>query len=77
MYDDFKKAISKKSSDGVNITRQEYHEYYLDVNAVIPKEKEDFYVDLIIYTWGITAGDDYVSPERIKELEAIFHEKVR
>ena len=58
-------------------------EYYYDVNAVIPQEKDEFYKDVyynnqnLISTWGLTTSEDYVSPEKIKELEAIFHEKVR
>ena len=47
------------------------------MNAVIPLEKEDFFSDILISTWGVTSGDDYVSPERINELEKIFYEKVR
>ena len=32
---------------------------------------------MVISTWGLTTGDEYVSPERIKQLETIFFEKVR
>jgi|LauGreDrversion4_2_1035121.scaffolds.fasta_scaffold4196600_1 hypothetical protein len=42
--------------------------YYADVNAVLPIEKEDYFVNLVINTWGLTTGREYVSEERIKEL---------
>jgi hypothetical protein len=53
------------------------------VNAVLPIEKEDYFVNvlflnkMVISTWGLTTGDEYVSPERILQLEKILFEKVR
>ncbi len=32
---------------------------------------------MVISTWGLTTGDEYVSPERILQLEKILFEKVR
>ena len=61
----------------MNITKNEFFDYYLDVNAVIPIEKEEYFNDILISTWGVTSSYDYVSPARIKELEGIFYEKVR
>lgn len=74
---EFKNAIKKKSSDGVNITEAEFLDYYADVNATLPLEKEDYFADLVFKTWGITSGFNYVSPERIADLEAILYEKIR
>jgi len=34
-------------------------------------------MDLVVSTWGITASSDYVSPERLADLEIILYEKVR
>jgi hypothetical protein len=31
----------------------------------------------VIGTWGVTIGVDYVSPERIHQLESMFYEKIR
>ena len=53
------------------------------MNAVLPIEKEDYFVNvkliikMVISTWGLTTGDEYVSPERILYLESTFFEKVR
>lgn len=32
---------------------------------------------VIISTWGVTASESYVSPERLHELETILYEKIR
>ena len=34
-------------------------------------------MDVIISTWGVTASESYVSPERLAELETIIYEKIR
>jgi len=52
-------------------------EYYADVNAALPHEKEEYFVDLVLKTWGITTSFNYVSPERIADLELILYEKIR
>lgn len=52
-------------------------DFYADVNATLPTEKEEYFVDLVLSTWGITSGSDYVSPERLDELEKTLYEKIR
>lgn len=52
-------------------------EYYADINATLPKEKEEYFVDIILSTWGITSSADYVSLERLNDLELILYEKIR
>lgn len=73
----------KESTDGITLNEEQFIKYYADINAVLPIEKEDYFVNvkiiikMVISTWGLTTGDEYVSPERIKQLETIFFEKVR
>jgi len=43
---EFKNAIIKKSSDGAHITEPEFLDYYADVNATLPVEKEEYFVDV-------------------------------
>lgn len=74
---EFANAIIKKTQDGVHICESEFLEYYADVNATLPKEKEEYFVDIILSTWGITSSVDYVSPERLADLEVILYEKIR
>lgn len=37
---EFEEAIRRRSSDGKVITREEFFEYFYDVNACIPHERE-------------------------------------
>lgn len=62
---EFVNAISKKTTDGSTITENEFLNYYADCNATLPHEKEEYFVDVVISTWGITSGIDYVSPDRL------------
>lgn len=38
---EFANTISRKSADGCNITLEEFMDYYKDVNACFPLEKEE------------------------------------
>ena len=69
--------MSKKSRDGININEAEFLEYYADVNATLPNEKEEYFIGLLLKTWAIISVDDYVSPERLADLEMILYEKIR
>jgi len=40
-------------------------EYYADVNATLPDEREEYFVDILENTWGFKATSDYVAPKRI------------
>lgn len=43
---EFHNAIYKKSSDKKNIKENEFLDYYADINATLPHEKEDYFVDV-------------------------------
>lgn len=43
----------------------------------MPAEKDDYFVDLVLRTWGISNDKAMVSAKRIQELEDIIFEKVR
>lgn len=32
---------------------------------------------MVLRTWGVTTGENYVSPERLADLELILYEKIR
>ncbi|CAD8165837.1 unnamed protein product [Paramecium octaurelia] len=74
---EFVNAISKRSKDGQSINEEEFLNYYADCNATLPSEKEEYFTDLLTSTWGVTSGADYVSPERLAQLEIILFEKIR
>jgi len=52
-------------------------DYYADINATLPSEKEEYFIGLLLNTWAVTASSDYVSHERIADLEIIIFEKIR
>lgn len=52
-------------------------EYYQDLNFCVPAEREEYFVDLILKTWGMTHGKEYVSAQRVQQIEDILYEKIR
>ena len=46
VFQEFINAIRKKSADGETITESQFLEYYADVNATLPHEKEEYFVDV-------------------------------
>ena len=47
--EEFKRAIEKKSSDGVTIKEPEFMDYYADINATLPSEKEEYFIDVYLF----------------------------
>ena len=55
-------------------------EYHADLNATLPAEKDEYFVDMVLNSWGVSqdAGAAAImAPERLEELENIIFEKVR
>jgi len=44
--DEFKDAIINKSRDGATITEFDFLDYYADVSACLPNEREDHFIDV-------------------------------
>jgi hypothetical protein len=63
------------SDDGANLTYPEFVEYFKDANACIPLEREEFFVDLLIHSFGLF--DSGVSYDRLQQLEVTIYERVR
>lgn len=59
------------------IDEQGFIQYYSDVNATLPAEKDDYFVDLVLKTWDLQVQKVHVTPERLAELEKIVFEKIR
>lgn len=62
---------------GAQISEGAFIEYYADINACLPAEKDDYFIDLVLKTWGISTQATSVSDQRINDLEEIVFEKVR
>lgn len=73
---DFCELMGSRASDG-NVTEQAWIQYYADVNSCLPAEKDDYFVDLVLQTWGLNSDKAFVSAARLKQLEDIVFEKVR
>jgi Ca2+-binding EF-hand superfamily protein len=59
------------------VTEQAFIEYYADVNATLPAEKDDYFVDTVLKTWGLSTSKVFVAPTRVDEIESIVFEKIR
>ena len=53
--------MTAKSSDKKCITEAEFLDYYADVNATVPYEKENYFCDLVLRSWDVTCKKGYVS----------------
>lgn len=72
---EFEDGLSFRAG-GSNVTESAFHEYYADLSACLPAEKDEYFVDAVLETWGLSE-ESYISPQRIAELQDILYEKVR
>lgn len=75
--EEFAYAIQGKSGDGKCLSKDGFYCYYADVNACLPNEREDHFVDIVRNTWGMVLAEGSVRVDRLKELEMIVFEKIR
>jgi hypothetical protein len=76
VYNEFENCIGARSQGG-QVSENAFLEYYADINACLPAEKDDYFVDLVLKTWGLNTDKAFVSPQRLQEIENIIFEKVR
>lgn len=60
MLNDFIDLMGAKCY-GAFITESGFLDYYADINATLPAEKDDYFVDLIVKTWGLNTDSAFVS----------------
>lgn len=46
--------MSNRSHGGV-VSEEDFIQYYADVNACLPAEKDDYFVDMVLKTWNLNA----------------------
>lgn len=76
---EFVETMSKREKGGY-VTEEGFFQYYADVNATLPAEKDDYFVELVLKTWNIYAnkgGYGQVTAERLQQLEDTVFEKIR
>lgn len=76
VFNDFVGILGAKVQGGA-VSEADFCAYYAEINAVMPNEKENYFVDMILKVWGINSDKAAVSGARLKELEDIIFEKVR
>ncbi len=59
------------------VTADGFTQYYQELNATLPSEKDAYFVDLVTKTWNLTESAQYVTPEHMASLETLMYEKIR
>ena len=73
---DFVELMSSKATDGA-VSEEAFMDYYADCNAVLPADRENYFIDVVLKTWGLSGTAVTVSAPRLAELEDIIFEKIR
>jgi calcyphosin len=58
------------------VTEEQWVDYYADVNACLPAEKDEYFIESVLSSWGISQ-DAFITPQRLEELENVIFEKIR
>jgi len=72
---EFEKEIQGYISNGV-VTEEAFINYYKNISAVLPLNKDLYFEDLISKTWNLTQFKDYNGSTRVREIIVMFYEKV-
>merc|ERR1712032_907266 len=78
VMNDFVTLMGEEAQDG-NICEQGFCNYYAESNAVLPAERENYFIDMVLKTWGVqvsSSGASVAGP-RLKEIEDNIFEKIR
>jgi hypothetical protein len=60
-----------------SVSRDGFFKYYSDVNAVLPAEREAYFIDLVLKSWSISPKAVQVAGDKSGQLEDILFEKIR
>lgn len=74
--DDFHKHMGEKAVDG-QVSEEKFVDYYTQLNMVLPAEREAYFCDIVVKTWGLNANIANVHSTRIAQIEDIIFEKIR
>lgn len=76
IFNDFV-TIMGQYAQGGQVSEEGFMGFYSDANAVLPLEKENYFIDMVLKTWGINSNAANVPAPRLLELEDIIFEKIR
>lgn len=78
VMNDFVTLMGEQVQDGA-VSEAGFLAYYASANAVLPVEKENYFIDMVIKTWGleVSASGASVAGPRLAEIEDSIFEKIR
>lgn len=59
------------------VSRDDFCNYYLDMNATLPWERDTYFNQVVCSTWGLNADKSAVHAAHLAQLESVIFEKVR
>jgi hypothetical protein len=68
-------ALGPRVQNGF-VDESSFIEYYADLNACMPAEKDDYFVDMVLRTWNLNEDSGFVSAAKIKQMEDVFFSKI-
>ena len=66
-------SVLPRYSQNGTVTEDGFLAYYLNLSATIPVEQDEYFVNVLISTWGIPVAN----PSRLQAIEDTLYEKVR
>ena len=76
VLNEFNNGVLRYSQNG-RVAEDGFLAYYASLSATVPAENDDYFISLLSGCWGINSSSDYVSPQRIAQIEDLFYEKIR
>ncbi len=59
------------------MTFEAFVEYYRDVNATLPIDKDGYFIEMVTRTWNLYDSPQHTAPQCGDKLEALLYEKIR
>lgn len=76
VHKEFVDTIFKYAEAG-NISQDAFLNYYLDINCVLPWERDTYFSQAVCQSWGLQADKNAVPAHRLAQLESVLFEKIR
>ncbi len=74
---DFEQTMSCLADQDGAVSEEAFIEYYACISMVLPAERESYFCELVVQTWGLTKNQQNVHSSRIAQMEDIVFEKIR
>ena len=74
--EEFQSTVEKYAQGG-RLSEEGFLAYYSSLSSTIPIENDEYFINLLTGCWGINSSSDYISPNRLAQIEDVFYEKIR